>query len=182
MKIEPYTMYEMELDKLTLNTKSGREFVFPEALSNGRANYVIFESLIRSITGLTKTSGSDHQDSQGKKYEQKSYEDPELYPESKDLFRCSSSSTFGANNHGPKVKAYVDAGEYEKALELCKETGYNKNDFYIFTNTGGYFPKIPFRFFLIEKSDLLNNLDSKDPRLVSKRVLFGMIKTKIVVA
>lgn len=181
MNIEEYTMYEMELDRLVLKTKSGKEFVFPEALSNGRANYIIFESLIRSITGLQKTSGSDHQDNLGRKYEQKSYEDPELYPTSKDLFRCSSSSTFSANNHGPKVDAFVDAGEYAKALEVCMKTGYNKNDFYIFTNTGGYEPRVPFRFFLLDKEKLLSNLDSKDPRLVSKTVLFGMLKSKVVI-
>ena len=179
MKVETYTLYEMELDRLVLNTKSGREFVFPEALSNGRANYIIFESLIRNITGLVKTSGSDHKDELGKKYEQKSYEDPDLYPKSEDLFRCSSSSTFSANNHGPKVDAYIEKGEYEKALELCKSTGYNKNDFYIFTNTGRYAPSVPFRFFIVEKKVLLENLDLKDPRLVSKTVLFNMLKSKI---
>jgi hypothetical protein len=169
----------MELDKLVLSTKSGREFVFPEALSNGRANYIIFESLIRDVTGFIKTSGSDHKDELGRRYEQKSYEDPDLYPESKDLFRCSSSSTFGANNHGPKIKAYIAAGEYEKALELCKSTGYNKNDFYIFTNTGGYKPAIPFRFFIVDKNVLVENLNLNDPRLISKTVLFNMLKSKV---
>lgn len=177
---ETYVMYEINIKRLALVLADDRELVFPEALSNGRANYVIFENLVRHFTGLVKTKGSDHKDEDGKNYEQKAYEDPELYPRSSDLFRFSASNTFGANNQGPKIKALLEAGEYDAALEICKKTGYDKNDFYIFTNSGSYKPTIPFRYFIVPKTDLLNFLDSEDPRMVSRSHLISLIKSKVV--
>lgn len=175
-----FTMYEIRIEKLSLVLGDGTEKIFPDALASGRANYMLFEALVRDFAGLEKTTSSDHKDGAGKTYEQKAYEDPELYPKSKDLFRCSSSSTFGANNDGPKVKALLSAGDYEGALELCKSKGFNKNDYYIFTNSGNYKTDVPFRYFIIPKDVLVENLDSEDPRLISKTRLFGMVKSKVV--
>lgn len=177
---ELYTLYEIKIEKLALILGNGTEKIFPDALASGRANYMLFEALVRDFAGLQKTTSSDHKDSDGKTYEQKAYEDPELYPKSKDLFRCSSSSTFGANNDGPKVKALLEAGNYSGALELCKVKGFNKNDFYIFTNSGSYKTDVPFRYFIIPKDELVANLDSEDPRMISKTRLFSMIKSKVV--
>jgi hypothetical protein len=175
-----YTMYEIKIDRLALILGDGSERVFPEALASGRANYMLFEALVRDFSGLVKTAGSDHRDSENRTYEQKAYEDPEAYPKSKDIFRCSSSSTFGANNHGPKVKTFIAQGNYEAALALCKETGYDKNDFYVFTNSGSFVATVPFRYFIIPKDDVVANLDSEDPRLISRSKLLSMIKAKVV--
>ena len=175
-----FTMYEIRVDRLALVLADGSEKLFPDALASGRANYMLFEALVRDFAGLEKTTGSDHKDSTGRTYEQKAYEDPELHPGSKDLFRCSSSSTFGANNDGPKVKRFLENNDYASALELCKVKGYNKNDFYIFTNSGGFRPEIPFRYFIVPKDDLVSELDSEDPRLISKTKLFNMIESKVV--
>ncbi len=177
---ELFTMYEIRVARLALILGDGTERVFPEALASGRANYMLFEALVRDFADLQKTTGSDHKDGLGRRYEQKAYEDPELYPKSKDLFRCSSSSTFGANNDGPKVKKFLENNDYESALELCKVKGYDKNDFYVFTNSGNFKTAIPFRYFIIPKADLVANLDSNDPRLISKSTLFGMIQSKVV--
>jgi hypothetical protein len=176
-----FTMYEVNIDRLALVLADGSERALPDALSNGRVNYLLFESLVRDFVGLKKNStGSDHEDSSGRTYEQKSYEDPELHPRSKDLFHCSSSSTFGPNNDGPKVKHFLADNDYSAALEVCKVKGYNKNDFYIFTNSGRFRPAIPFRYFIIPKEALLENLDLEDPRLISKTKLFDMIQSKVV--
>jgi hypothetical protein len=175
-----FTMYEINVDRLALVLADGSEKVFPEALASGRANYMLFEALVREFAGLEKTTGSDHKDAQGKTYEQKAYEDPDLYPNSKDLFRCSSSSTFGANNDGPKVKKLLENNDYEGALELCKAKGYNKNNFYIFTNSGSFRTEIPFRYFIIPKETVVSELDSEDPRMISKSKLFSMIQSKVV--
>ena len=175
-----YTMYEIKVDRLALILGDGSEKSFPEALANGRANYVLFEALVRSFSGLLKTTGSDHKDSKDLTYEQKAYEDPEAYPKSKDIFRCSSSSTFGAHNHGPKVKKFLEFGDYAAALQLCKETGDNKNDFYVFTNSGNFVATVPFRYFIIPKDDVVANLDSEDPRLISRSKLLSMIQAKVV--
>ena len=175
-----FTMYEIHVDKLALVLADGSEKVFPEALASGRANYMLFEALVRDFTGLQKTTGSDHKDSSGRTYEQKAYEDPDLHPRSKDLFRCSSSSTFGANNDGPQIKKFLENDDYASALELCKVKGYNKNDFYVFTNSGSFRTEIPFRYFIIPKETLVAELDSEDPRMISKAKLFSMIKSKVV--
>lgn len=180
MNRTPFVMYEIGIAKLALHLTDGSEKVFPDALASGRANYMLFEALVRDFADLTKTTGSDHKDSDNKIYEQKAYEDPELYPRAKDLFRCSSSSTFGANNNGPIVKRMLLEGDYAGALELCKITGYSKNDFYVFTNSGSFKPDVPFRYFIIPSSTVVANLDSEDPRLISKNNLLGMIKSKVV--
>ncbi len=175
-----FTMYEIRVDRLALVLGDGSEKVFPDALASGRANYMLFEALVRDFSGLERTTSSDHKDAEGRTYEQKAYEDPELYPKSKDLFRCSSSSTFGANNDGPKVKHFLENNDYASALELCKVKGYNKNDFYIFTNSGSFRTEIPFRYFIIPKDNLIAELDSEDPRMISKTKLFKMVQSKVV--
>jgi hypothetical protein len=176
-----HTLYEIGVKRLVLQLSNGTDLAFDQALANGRANYVIFEELIRNFTGLLQTTGSDHKDSGGKKFEQKSYPDAELYPNSPDLFRISSSSTFGANNHGPKVKAFLENDDYESALELCKTTGYNKNDFYIFTNTGGFKPESTLRYIILPKDEVLEHLDSEDPRMISRYTVLGLAKSKVVI-
>lgn len=178
---ETHTLYEIGVKRLVLRLSTGTDLVIDKALANGRANYVIFEELIRHFAGLLETTGSDHKDSHGKTYEQKSYPDPELHPNSDDLFRISSSSTFAANNHGPKVKAFLECGDYESALELCKTTGYNKNDFYVFTNTGGFKAGSTLRYIILPKNEVLEHLDSKDPRMISRSTVLGLAKSKVVI-
>lgn len=179
---ETHTLYEIGVKRLVLQLSSGVDLIMDKALANGRANYVIFEETIRHFTGLLATTGSDHKDSAGKTYEQKSYPDAELHPGSPDLFRISSSSTFAANNYGPKVKALLESGDYDSALELCKTTGYNKNDFYIFTNTGGFRPNSMLRYIILPKAEVLEHLDSEDPRLISRSTVLGLAKAKVVIS
>lgn len=173
-------MYEIHIERLALVLADGSEKVFPEALASGRANYMIFEQLVREFAGLQRTTNSDHADVLGKTYEQKAYEDPVLYPKSKDLFRCSSSSTFGANNDGPLIRKFLKDNDYASALALCKHKGYDKNDFYIFTNSGSFKTSIPFRYFIVPKSTVVAELDLEDPRLISRAKLLSMIQSKVV--
>jgi hypothetical protein len=167
--LEPYVLYEVPIATLTLKLTSGETYDFPETLSNGRANYILFEELIRSLTGLHKTTKSDHVSTEGLRYEQKAYFDVVKFPGlDHDLFQTSASSTFGANNNGPRIKKLLENSEYEEALRICSDTGYFKNDFYIYTNTRGFSPDIPFRYVVVPKTEVLNSLDSKDPRLISR--------------
>lgn len=176
--LESYILYEVEIESLRLTLKSGKNYEFPETLSNGRANYVLFEELIRKITGLRKTERSDHTSKNNETYEQKAYYDTELYPESKyDLFQTSASSTFGANNNGPKIKKFLETNKYEEALALCRQTGYDHNDFYIYTNTRDFNPKIPMRFFIVPTRDVIANLSKDDPRLISRSKIMSMVKS-----
>ena len=169
--IETGVLYETTIAQVVVKLTDDRSFEFDEVLSNGRASYVIFENLVRELTGLVKATGSDHKDDLGRKYEQKAYPDIDLWPRDKDLFRCSASSTFGANNNGPRIKRLLDDGDYEGALEICRETGYDKNDFYIFTNTSKFVPSVPFRFVCMTAQDVLANVDKDDPRLISRSMV-----------
>ena len=143
-------------------------------LGNGRSNYLLFEHLVRSIVGLESTTGSDHVASDGNRYEQKAFTDVAIDPAA-DLFQTSASSTFNANNNGPKVKACIEAGDYQAALDICCSTGYDHNDFYIYTNTRSYNPSVPFRFILVPKSDVISMLDKRDPRLLSRDLLLSRV-------
>ena len=172
----PYTLYEVGIKSLQLTLTSGAVYEFPDTLANGRANYILFEELMRQLTGLSKAKHSDHEDSSGRTYEQKAYKDPAIYPSSDDdYFQTSASTTFGANNNGPKIKKLLAQGKYQEALAICNETGYEKNDFYIYTNTKQYNVSFPLRYFVMPKADVLANLTSLDPRLVDRRNLLSKI-------
>jgi hypothetical protein len=176
---ESLVLYSISVKNLGLTLGNDSVELFPNALANGRANYLIFEELVRRYANLKPAKGSDHQDDKGRKYEQKSYQDQSLYPRSADLFRCSASSTFAANNNGPKIKAFLSDGDYESALALCKSTGYDKNSFYIFTNSGGFKPDSDFKYFILPTSTLLSHIDSKDPRMVSRAGLLSLIESEV---
>lgn len=169
--IETGVLYQTTIEQVVVQLGDERSFVFDEVLRNGRASYVLFESLVRELTGLSKATVSDHKDHRGRKYEQKAYPDIELWPRDKDLFRCSASSTFGANNNGPRIKRLLEAGDYEGALKICRETGYDKNDFYIFTNTSKFVASVPFRFVCMTAQDVLSNVDKGDPRMISRTLV-----------
>ena len=178
--LEPYSLYEVAIESLKLTLKNGKQYEFPETLANGRANYVLFEELVRALTGLSKTAGSDHSGPDGTKFEQKAYKDPELYPsENHDYFQTSASSTFGANNDGPRIKRLLDTNDYESALKICRVTGYDHNDFYIYTNTRGFKANIPLRYFVVPTIDVIKNLNPEDPRQISRSVLLAKIKKTV---
>lgn len=169
----PLTLYSLDIAGLSLELGSGGSISMPEALKNGRANYILFEELVRKLTGLKKAKGSDHVDASGRTYEQKSFVDEVLDPGG-DIFRTSSSSTFAANNKGPEVKRLLERDDYVAALKLCKETGYNKNDFYIYTNTGQYEVSVPFRYLIVPTSSVLKLISQTDPRLISRSEILSL--------
>jgi hypothetical protein len=107
--------------------------------------------------------------------EVKAYPDVVLHPNTKqDWFHTAASSTFGPNNHGPRVSALLKAGDYNGALQLCRETGYDKNDLYLFTNTSKYKPSVPLRFIAVPKATVLDLLSKTDPRLISRRDVLAL--------
>jgi hypothetical protein len=170
-------LYELPIASLTLTTKSGTSIEMNEGLSNGRASYVLFQSLVARCTGLVEGSEGAASDlSEG--HEVKAYYDHELYPESDD-FQTSASSTFGANNKGPTIKRLLGAGDYQSALKICIETGYQKNQAYVYTNTRKYIAEVPFRYIIVPKDDVLEMLSKEDPRLISRDAILKKI-TKTV--
>lgn len=173
IRADLYVLYELHLSSLILELTDGSQVDVSHALSNGRANYIMFEKLVGDLVGLeagTQGGGSDLSDGAGNGYEVKAFKDAGLHPEpSADMFQTSASRTFGANNLGPKIKALLDEDQYEQALELCRETGYDKNDFYVYTNTRQFDPEVPLRFIILPTSDVLAGLSRDDPRLISRQ-------------
>lgn len=181
----PFVLYEIDLKSLKVEFGNGTELDVSHLLSNGRANYILFENLISTFSGIgahSQGGKSDLQDVAGYNYEVKSYQDVVAHPASKaDLFHTASSSTFGANNHGPAVKKLLDAGKYEEALQLCKEKGYDKNDFYIYVNSAQYKISVALSYVIIPKPDVLQLLSKSDPRLISRRDVLGLVTEKVTI-
>lgn len=181
----PYVLYEIDLKGLKLEFGNGSELDVSHLLSNGRANYILFENLISTFSGIGANSQggkSDLRDIAGYNYEVKSYQDVAINPAPKaDLFHTASSSTFGANNHGPAVKKLLDTGRYPEALQLCKEKGYDKNDFYVYVNSAQYRINIPLSYVIIPKPDVLGLLSKSDPRLISRRDVLDRVTKKVVI-
>lgn len=191
--IKPFTLYTAKFKGLYLELENGSKIDMNFALKNGRSSYVIFEHLVSRLTGLLQHSqggDSDLASTEGLKYEVKSYPDVDTYPDAKaDLFHTGASSTFGANNVGraiinPALKlAKSDptqaAEQYAIALEACKTAGYDKNDFYVYTNTAQYEVGTPFRFMIFPTKTVLANLDAVDPRLISRDRLLSLITSEV---
>lgn len=181
----PFVLYEVDLKSLKLGFGNGSELDVSQLLSNGRANYIIFEHLISTFSGIEANSQggkSDLRNAAGYNYEVKSYQDVVANPLPKaDLFHTASSSTFGANNHGPAVKKLLDAGKYPEALQLCMEKGYDKNDFYVYINSAQYQISIALSYVIIPKQDVLRLLSKSDPRLISRRDVLDLVTKKVVI-
>lgn len=133
---------------------------------------------ITNLTAESEGAGSDFRlqvAASDSGVEANRYADPELHPRDCKV-HVAASSTFGPNNHGPKIKALLKNGEYDEALKLCRRTGYDKSDYYLLTNTQGFNTSIPFRFVLIPTKDLLMALSKSDPRVAGRDALLGLVQ------
>jgi|694.fasta_scaffold154546_2 hypothetical protein len=177
---EPFVLYEVPITALELRLDDSSAINVTDTLQNGRANYILFQSLVARVSGLRNNSeggDSDLVDDENRGYEVKSYKDPELWPRrSSDEFHTAASSTFGPNNHGPIIKRLLNDGQYDEALSICCETGFNKNAFYVYTNSSQYLPAVPFRYLIIPTDEVLSMLSTSDPRRISRRDLLARVK------
>jgi hypothetical protein len=179
---KPFVLYEIKLKGLVLELEGGSKFDASHLLANGRANYILFENFIAQCAGLNPNSqggASDICDSSGRGYEVKSYKDPSTYPGARsDLFHTAASSTFGPNNHGPTIKRLLQAGKYAEALKICKETGFDKNEFYIYVNSAQYDISVPLRYLIVPKKDVLAMISREDPRIISRSMILSKVLRK----
>jgi hypothetical protein len=174
---DTHVLYEISVKSLKWEFDNGQVYDVSHLLENGRANYILMEDLIAQFSGLAPNSQggkSDLRDDAKMNFEVKSYPDVELHPEANDWFHTASSSTFGANNHGPAVKQLLKSGDYPGALKLCKEKGYDKNDFYVYVNSAQFRIDIPIRYIILPKKEVLGLLSSDDPRLISRREILSL--------
>jgi len=170
----PLVLYELQIGTLELLLPGNVRLNMSTTLSNGRANYILFQNLASRCTGLAAGSEGGASDlAEG--HEVKAYSDATLYP-NKDLFQTSASSTFGANNNGPLIKRLLEAGDYAGALRVCKETGYDKNRAYIYTNTRDFRPSVPFRYVIVPKELVLRLLSPQDPRNISRNAILSRVQ------
>lgn len=178
---EPFVLYEGSIAGLTVEA-FGSSIDVSDILSNGRANYILFQKLVGLCAGLDSHSEGGDSDLSGGdvKYEVKAFADPQSHPAARhDLFHTAASSTFGPNNRGPEIKRLLDAGSYQAALEVCKQTGYAKNDFYVYTNTSHFDISTPFRYVILPTATVLDLLSESDPRLIDrKKVLAACLRTE----
>lgn len=179
-------LYEVKLKGLVLEIDRGRKFDATHLLANGRANYILFENFVAQCAGLSPNSqggASDLCDSRGRGYEVKSYKDPESFPGVRnEKFHTAASSTFGPNNHGPTINRLLHSGNYSKALEICRESGFDKNDFYIYVNSAQYNISIPLRYMILPTSKVLALLSKDDPRLISRSDILALSRKKVIIS
>lgn len=178
---EPGVLYEFELVGLSLHLGGGVTLDVSDVLGNGRSNYVMFQKLAGLLAGLTPYSeggAADLVGPDGAAYEVKAYLDPEAHPgtgRKVDAIHTAASATFGPNNLGPVIARLLAAGDYAAALQRCCETGFDRADYYLYTNTRSYTPGTPFRFLILATETILSLLDQTDPRIVSRRALLGQV-------
>ena len=180
MKAQPFVLYEVQVNQLILNYGDEKEFDASLLLSNGRANYILFESFVGSfveLTGNSQGGNSDLVDAHDQGYEVKSFRDVTSYPEKKhDWFHTAASSTFGPNNNGPKIKKLLCEGKYVEALKICRQTGYDKNEFYVYANTAQFKVINPLQFIIIPTAIVLKLISKADPRQISRREVLKLAK------
>lgn len=176
---EPGVCYQVPLGGLSVRV-AGVDIDVSDTLRNGRANYVLFQRLTGLLAGLagnTEGGGSDLVGGDAT-YEVKAYADPVLHPGRSvagQRIHTAASSTFGPNNKGPVVKRLLEAGDYAAALRVCVESGYAKNDFYIYTNTRGFRPTVPFSYVVLPTATVLAHLSPDDPRVISRDAVLGCV-------
>lgn len=184
----PNTIYQGRIESLQLNAfNAGIDA--SSTLRNGRSNYVLFQGIIAIVTGLTvsaeynrgrppasKVKGDLVDAATGDSYEVKSFRDESIATTSEDKFHTAASSLFASNSGSGPVKDALARGDYAAALEICKDKSYSHNDFYIYTNTGGFRAPGIFRFVILATETVLTLLDKTDPRLISRNAIFELCK------
>jgi hypothetical protein len=174
-------LYELALDGLHLRFAGGIELDVTDTLTSGRVNYALFQSLVGRCAGLSPHSEGGAADlvaGDGTRYEVKAYFDHVAHPGDRRRvadIHTAASSTFSANNHGPRVAALLAAGRYDDALGICSQLGYAHNDYYVYTNTRGYTPAVPLRYTVVATSTLLDVLSGDDPRVVPRASILGLV-------
>jgi hypothetical protein len=179
----PGVLYQLPLGQLELSLGGGVRIDVTDLLSSGRANYLLFQQLVARCTGWG--SGSEGGDSDltlpgGLGAEVKAFYDADAYPAATakhTTIHTAASSTFGPNNNGPKVKRLLAAGDYPGALALCASTGYDKNAYYVYTNTRGYKAGTPLKYLVVPTAAVAANLSKQDPRIIDRGALLKLVRT-----
>lgn len=182
----PWVLYQLDLTSLTLEGP-GFSLDVTKMLRNGRVSYGVIEPLVARCTGLDAgTQGRGADLSEG--HEVKAYADPALdSPRArigKDVIHTAASCTFASNGVVSKdVRDALGRGDYRSALTICKETGYDLNDAYIYTNTAGFDPtRVPFRYVVVPSEDVIRMLCRDDPRRIHRRVLLEKVRRRYTIS
>ena len=178
--LELHVLYEIPIKSLELTFGTKKKMDLLSTLSNGRGSYLVFEALIRELTGLVQGKKADHADVNGRLYEQKSYVDLDNKPRNQGKIHTGASGLF-ANNSGAKAyKELLKNQDYVEAMRTCKNLGYASNSFYIYTNTGEYNISVPFRFMTVESKWVIKNVEKENPAILKREKLLNSIISKTV--
>ena len=171
-----YKFVIKELKEASLDQSSIHARCLKKMFGNGRASYVYYEEILREIFQMGQGIGSDHRTSRGV-IEQKSYEDPANRKKDYEFY-TGASCTFPANNYGKTVGQALRDGNYSQALQIVKETGFNKNDFYVYTNTGKMVLGRSLSAIFLKTSDVLSLISHTDPRKISRQSVLDSALTE----
>jgi hypothetical protein len=193
---ERFVLYEVDVGKLQV-TVAGTVVDVSPALSDGRCSYRIIELLLSHLTGIsmgTQGAGSDLMgQAANQRYEVKSFKDEDDYPRAEKIH--TAASALFARNCG--VEQYEEERKrgYKEGLAECVRTGYVKNDFYIYTNTGEWRKKdgsnTNLKYIVIPTKAVLELLKKKkkddetkgkepDPRTINRSDLLARQQGKTV--
>ncbi len=178
--LELHVLYEIKVKTLDLSFGSNKKLNVLSTLSNGRGSYLIFESLIRNITGLKQGKKADHVNGKGELFEQKSFVDLENKPRNQGKIHTGASALFANHSGARAYKKLLKNHNYFEAMETCKKLGYASNSFYIYTNTGEFNVKVPFRFITVESKWVIDNVEMDNPAILMRKKLLDSIASKTI--
>lgn len=178
--LDLHVLYEIPIRSLELTFGTKKRLDLLSTLSNGRGSYLVFEALIRELTGLVQGKKADHANGQGKLFEQKSFVDLDNKPRNQGKIHTGASALFANNSGARAYKELLKNHDYVEAMKTCKKLGYASNSFYIYTNTGEYNVKVPFRFITVESKWVIDNVERDNPAILMRKKLLDSIVSKTV--
>ena len=178
--LDLHVLYEIPIKSLELTYGTKKRMDLLSTLSNGRGSYLVFEALIRELTGLVQGKKADHVNAKGKLFEQKSFVDLENKPRSQGKIHTGASALFANNSGARAYKELLKNHDYLEAMETCKKLGYASNAFYIYTNTGEFNVKVPFRFITVESKWVIDNVEMDNPAILMRKKLLDSIASKTI--
>lgn len=181
--LETNVLFECEVECPTISVAK-KKLTLNQAFKNGRCNYLMFEQVVATLTGLRSNgqgAKADLVDDLGNRYEVKAYHEPEFYGGLKkyEFIHTAASCAFTANNRDKEIRGFLEQGFYEKALNYCKDLSYNRIDYFIYTNTRDFKPGSPLRFIVIPKGEVMSALSKEDPRILSRQKLLDWVKKRV---
>ena len=119
--LDLHVLYEIPIRSLELTFGTKKRLDLLSTLSNGRGSYLVFEALIRELTGLVQGKKADHANGQGKLFEQKSFVDLDNKPRNQGKIHTGASALFANNSGARAYKELLKNHDYVEAMKTYKK-------------------------------------------------------------